>query len=100
MQVDDALIEKLSKLSMLRLDEGEKEELKKELEKMIGFIDQLQKLDTSGTDPLLHMSHLQNVLREDIVAGMITREEAFINAPDQDGIFFKVPKVIKKPEES
>ncbi|MBA2562605.1 MAG: aspartyl/glutamyl-tRNA amidotransferase subunit C, partial [Chitinophagaceae bacterium] len=37
-----------------------------------------------------------NVLREDEVKGSITREEAFLNAPNHDEQFFKVPKVIKK----
>jgi aspartyl-tRNA(Asn)/glutamyl-tRNA(Gln) amidotransferase subunit C len=42
------------------------------------------------------MGNNVNVLREDIVAGSITREEALKNAPNSDGVFFKVPKVIRK----
>ena len=66
MQVDDALIEKLSKLSLLYFDEAEKEEIKSDLQKMIGFVDKLQELDTTGIEPLLHMSEEVNVFREDI----------------------------------
>jgi aspartyl-tRNA(Asn)/glutamyl-tRNA(Gln) amidotransferase subunit C len=44
------------------------------------------------------MSDNENVLREDKVQGSISREEAVRNAPDTDGVFFKVPKVIRKTE--
>jgi aspartyl-tRNA(Asn)/glutamyl-tRNA(Gln) amidotransferase subunit C len=95
MQVDDALIEKLAELSMLRFTPEEKEEIKADLQKMIGFINKLQELDTTGVEPLMHMSDEVNVLRED-VAGPMLREEALKNAPHHDAHYFKVPKVIKK----
>jgi aspartyl-tRNA(Asn)/glutamyl-tRNA(Gln) amidotransferase subunit C len=98
MQVDDALIAKLSRLSMLDFDEAEKEEIKADLVKMIGFVDKLKELDTSGIEPLLHMSGNNNMLREDEVKNMLTQEEALRNATLHDSQFFKVPKVIKKPE--
>ena len=98
MQVDDTLIAKLSRLSMLDFDEAEKEEIKADLVKMIGFVDKLKELDTSGIEPLLHMSGNNNMLREDEVKNMLTQEEALRNAPLHDSQFFKVPKVIKKPE--
>jgi aspartyl-tRNA(Asn)/glutamyl-tRNA(Gln) amidotransferase subunit C len=100
MQVDDALIDKLSKLAMLQFDDQEREEIKRDLEKMIGFVDKLKELDTTGVEPLLHMSANTDVLREDKPANMISREEALQNAPQHDGSYFKVPKVIKKPSQS
>jgi aspartyl-tRNA(Asn)/glutamyl-tRNA(Gln) amidotransferase subunit C len=98
MQVDDALINKLSRLSMLEFDEDEKQTIKKDLEKMIGFIDKLLELDTTGVEPLLHMTAHTNILREDTPGHMLTREEALQNAPLHDDTYFKVPKVIKKEE--
>ena len=100
MQVDDALIDKLSRLAMLKFNAAEKEEIKSDLQKMIGFVDKLKELDTTGVEPLLHMSHTINILREDAVGNMLSREEALQNAPLHDAQFFKVPKVIKKPEQS
>ena len=100
MQVDDALIDKLSRLAMLKFNEAEKEEIKSDLEKMIGFVDKLKELDTAGVEPLLHMSSNINLLREDEVGTMLSREEALQNAPLHDEQYFKVPKVIKKPEQS
>jgi aspartyl-tRNA(Asn)/glutamyl-tRNA(Gln) amidotransferase subunit C len=99
MQVDDALIDKLSRLSMLQFDQEEREAIKQDLEKMIGFIDKLKELDTTGVEPLLHMGTAQNILRDDIPGNMISRDEALQNAPTHDGIYFKVPKVIRKPEQ-
>jgi aspartyl-tRNA(Asn)/glutamyl-tRNA(Gln) amidotransferase subunit C len=98
MQVDDALITKLSRLAMLDFNEAEKEEIKADLEKMIGFVDKLRELDTTGIEPLLHMTGNNNMLREDEVKNMLSQQEALKNAPLHDNQFFKVPKVIKKPE--
>ena len=96
MQVDDALIEKLAELSMLRFDETEKEEIKADLQKMIGFIDKLQELDTTGVEPLMHMSEEVNILRDDVPGNMLNQEEALKNAPYHNNQYFLVPKVIKK----
>ncbi len=96
MNVNDEMIDKLANLARLEFDEAEKEEIKGDLQKMIVFIDKLNELDTAGVEPLLHMSDNLNILREDEVSGMLTREEALKNAPLHDGQFFKVPKVIKK----
>jgi aspartyl-tRNA(Asn)/glutamyl-tRNA(Gln) amidotransferase subunit C len=98
MQVDDALVEKLARLSMLSINGDEREQIKNDLQKMIGFVDKLKELDTSGVEPLLHMSENVDVLREDIPGNMLSREEALQNAPDHDGTYFKVPKAIKKGE--
>ncbi|MEO6845390.1 MAG: Asp-tRNA(Asn)/Glu-tRNA(Gln) amidotransferase subunit GatC [Ginsengibacter sp.] len=96
MDVNDALIEKLAHLSRLEFDEAEKKEIKNDLEKMIGFIDKMNELDTTGVAPLLHMSENVNILRKDEVNGEIDKKDVFKNAPLHDGEFFKVPKVIKK----
>jgi aspartyl-tRNA(Asn)/glutamyl-tRNA(Gln) amidotransferase subunit C len=94
MEVNDALIENLSNLARLKFDDSEKEEIKKDLQRMITFVEKLNELDTTGVEPLLHMSNAINVLREDVLQGSISREEALKNAPETDGVYFKVPKVI------
>jgi len=97
MEVNDALVEKLAHLSRLTFNDSEKEEIKKDLQKMILFVEKLNELDTGGVEPLLFMTEEVNVLREDIVKGSISREEALKNAPAHDDQFFKVPKVIRNP---
>jgi aspartyl-tRNA(Asn)/glutamyl-tRNA(Gln) amidotransferase subunit C len=96
MEVNDLLIENLAKLSHLSFDDDERKEIKADLQEMISFIEKLNEVDTTGVAPLLHMSSNVNILREDVVQGSISREEALKNAPATDGVFFKVPKVIKK----
>ena len=94
MEVNDALIENLANLARLEFNAEEKQEIKKDLQRMISFVDKLNELNTDGVEPLLHMSDDTNVLREDEIKGSISRQEALQNAPSTDGIYFKVPKVI------
>jgi len=96
MEVNDDLVNNLAQLARLEFNESEKIEIKNDLQKMIAFIEKLNELDTTGVEPLLHMSENVNVLREDDVKVTITREEALRSAPLHDELFFKVPKVIRK----
>jgi aspartyl-tRNA(Asn)/glutamyl-tRNA(Gln) amidotransferase subunit C len=96
MEVNDQLIDKLASLSRLQFDATEKAAIKADLQSMIQFIDKLNEVDTTGVEPLLHMSDNINVLRADEVQGSISREQALKNAPVHDEQFFKVPKVIQK----
>ena len=96
MQVDDALIDKLSRLAMLDFDAAERVEIKADLQEMIGFVDKLKELDTTGVEPLLHITSEENILRDDVPGGMLTQEQALQNAPLHNNQAFLVPKVIKK----
>jgi len=96
MEVNDALIDKLANLARLSFEPDEKERLKKDLQKMIAFVEQLKELDTEGELPVLQMSSNTDVLREDELKATLSRYEALKNAPITDGVFFKVPKVISK----
>jgi aspartyl-tRNA(Asn)/glutamyl-tRNA(Gln) amidotransferase subunit C len=96
MEVNEALVDKLAKLARLKFDDAEKAAIKNDLQKMIKFIEKLNELDTTGVEPLLHMSSNVNVLRADEVKGSISREAGLQNAAMHDEHFFKVPKVIKK----
>lgn len=91
------MIDNLAHLARLQFSDDEKESLQKDLQSMIAFVEKLNEIDTTGVEPLLHMSSEINVLREDEVKNSITHEEALLNAPVQDDEFFKVPKVIKAP---
>ena len=96
MEVNDQMFEKLADLARLHFDETQKKIIQKDLQNMIQFVEKLNELDTTGVEPLLHLSENINVLREDEVKGSISREDALKNAPLHDGKFFKVPKVIRK----
>lgn len=96
MEVNRALVNNLAHLSRLYFTDDEKKELEHDLQRMISFVEKLNEVDTKDVKPLKHMSTEINVFREDEIKGSATREEALQNAPATDGIFFKVPKVIKK----
>lgn len=96
MEITDKVFDQLAHLSRLQFEAAEKEEIKGDLQRMIAFVEKLNEVDTTGTEPLLHMSSAANVWREDEVKGSATPAEALLNAPEADGQFFKVPKVIKK----
>ena len=98
MEVNDELVDKIAHLARLEFPDAEKEEIKKDLQQMITFINKLNELDTTGVEPLLHMSDNVNSLREDVVEGSVSREEALKNAPMHDEFYFKVPKVINKSQ--
>ena len=96
MEVNDALVDKLAHLARLKFDVTEKEAIKNDLQKMIQFVEKLNELDTTGVEPLLHMSDNVSILRADEVKGSISRQAGLQNATVHDEEFFKVPKVIKK----
>lgn len=80
MEVNHALIDKLSLLARLDIKPAEKEKLRTDLQQMIGFIEKLQELDTTGIEPLMHLTEEINVLRADEVKGSVSIEEALQNA--------------------
>ena len=96
MEVNNKLIEDLSRLAKLKFDEKSAEKMKEDLNKMIGFVDKLSKLDTEGVEPLVYLSEEVNVLRTDEIANEVSQEDALKNAPQKDSDYFKVPTVLKK----
>ncbi len=96
MTIDTALIQRLEMLARLELSEVERESLRKDLNAILEMVEKLQELDTEGVEPLSHLSDTVNAFREDVVQGQAEREAALRNAPDSDGQFFRVPKVIDK----
>lgn len=95
-KVDNKLVEHLSHLARLNVNEGEREELKEDLQKIIDFVNTLQEVDTIGVKPLLSMASQSNLLREDVVVYRTSKEDILLNTPNKSNDFFKVPKVIKK----
>ena len=96
MKIDNDTVDKIAHLARLEYENEAKEQIKKDMNNMIGFIEKLNELDTSNIEPLIYMSDEVNLLREDIVKQEITQDEALKNSPKHDSDYFKVPKVIEK----
>lgn len=95
MKIDKKLILRLERLAMLELSEGEREQLQGEMNDMLGMISKLESLDTANVEPLIHLSKRSDATRTDEVKNQVTVEAALKNAPNHNGQYFKVPKVIK-----
>lgn len=95
MKIDRATLEKIAHLARLELDEKEVPKLLEDMSRMISFVEKLKEVDTTGVEPLTTMSHEINALREDKVKNQLGTDEALKNAPDQEGKYFRVPKVIE-----
>lgn len=94
MQIDEKLISRLEHLARLELSAEERAHIQGDLNKILAMVEKLNELDTTNVDPLVYINEEGNVWREDEVSHQLEREKALKNAPDQDGTFFRVPKVI------
>ena len=85
----------LAQLSNLQLADDEVENLRGDLENILGYIEQLGELDTSGEEPTYQVTALENVWRDDEVqSSSVTRERLLSLAPEQADNSVKVPKVL------
>ena len=94
MQIDKNLILKLETLARLELSDAERDKLQGSLNDILRMVEKLDELNTEGVAPLVYINEDINVLRDDVVKNELSREDALKNAPAQNGVFFKVPKVI------
>lgn len=93
--ISDETIEYVGILAKLELSEEEKEQAKKDMGRMLDYIDKLGELNTDGVEPMSHVFPVQNVFREDIVSNSDIREELLSNAPEQKDGMFVVPKTFE-----
>lgn len=95
-KITDETIDKLAHLARLEFSGEEKQNIKADLDRILGFCEKLQELPTDGVEPLIYMSDETNCLREDNVGEMLSQADALKNAPSHDSDYFKVPKFIEK----
>lgn len=86
----------VSHLSRLKIDHSQIDQFQDQMATILGYIDQLNELNTEDTLPTSHvLSSMKNVFREDILKKSLTNEEALQNAPEKEKNFFKVTRIIK-----
>ncbi len=90
--IDD--VRHLAVLSKLSLSDDELRSLTSDIDAILGYIDQLDQLDTEGVKPTFQLTGLSNVWREDIIKSQIDRKKLLDLAPEQLGNQVKVPKVL------
>jgi aspartyl-tRNA(Asn)/glutamyl-tRNA(Gln) amidotransferase subunit C len=89
--VDD--VKHVAKLARLSLTEDECTQFTAQLDKIIGYFDELNQVDTSGIEPMSHPIPVGNVLREDKIVKSPSREALMEGAPVKEGSFFRVPRI-------
>ncbi len=92
--IDADLVRHIGKLSRIELTDEQVERFSRQLAGILEYFDKLQELDTSNVEPMAHTVELNNVFAEDEPGESLAPDEALANAPDRDGDFFKVPKVL------
>lgn len=90
--ISDETIEYVGILAKLELTDEEKEQAKKDMGRMLDYIDKLAELDTTGIEPMSHIFPVQNVFREDVVTNGDESENILKNAPAEKDNMFMVPK--------
>ena len=93
--ISDEMIEYVGILAKLELSKAEKEKAKKEMGRMLDYIDKLNELDTAGAEPMSHTFAVNNVFREDVVTNGDERDATLANAPEKKDSAFKVPKSVE-----
>ena len=89
----------VAKLSRLALSEPQLQKYAGQLEQILEYVAKLREVDVSGVEPMAHAIPLHNVLRQDEVEPSLPTEQVLKNAPETEGPFFKVPKVLGGDED-
>ena len=97
MAIDKSTVEKVARLAQLTIPEEDKEKLAGELSNIIGFVEQLGEVDTSGVEPIANVMELETdaPLRDDVISDGDAPDRVLTNAPDRVQDFFAVPKVVE-----
>jgi len=98
MKVSKETVDRLAELSRLEFSETEKEQIRNDLEKIVGFVEKLGELPVDDVEPLVYMSEEQNVTRADVPQQTLGLEDALKNAPRKDSDYIRVPKVLEKKD--
>jgi len=102
MKVTQKEVEYVAALANLELSDAERLRMEKDLNAILDYIDQLSELDTSNVQPMAQVAQIASgatpveALRSDELSDCLPRELVLKNAPQSDGTFFRVPKVIER----
>ena len=93
--IDRKTLERVAALARIELDPGQVEGLLRDLDRILGYVDQLGRLDVDSVPPLTHAAGGHDVYRKDEPGPSLPRKNALQNAPDRDEGFYRVPRVIE-----
>jgi aspartyl-tRNA(Asn)/glutamyl-tRNA(Gln) amidotransferase subunit C len=88
-------VEQVARLARLELTEAERAEMTAQMDAILGYMDTLNRVDTSAVEATTTVIPMVSVMREDEVRPSLSQEEALANAPDRADAFFRVPRIIE-----
>ena len=88
-------IEDVALLARLQLTELEKKLFARQLKNKIDYINKLNELDTTEIEPTAHVLPIENVFRDDELRPSLSCGKALQNAPEREGNFYLVPRIIE-----
>jgi aspartyl-tRNA(Asn)/glutamyl-tRNA(Gln) amidotransferase subunit C len=94
MKVDAPLINHLAHLARLEFNDTACHEMINDLNRILGFVEKLNEVDTEGLEPLIYMTPDTNILRADVDTITVSQDEALKNAPNKDSDYFRVPRFV------
>jgi len=95
-EFDEDALSKLTQLCRIACTKEEKQKLHSQINAILDYIKQLDEVDTEGVEPCYCvLEHLSNVMREDVVGGLLSKEQFLANAPAHVGGMIRVPTVIQ-----
>ena len=89
-------VEHVARLARLALGTDEKERMRNQLDAILGYVEQLRRVDTTGVEPTAHVLPLVNVMREDEVRPSYPADTMLANAPDAYECQFRVPRILEE----
>ena len=95
MKIDKNTINKIARLSRIKLDDKESEDYIKDLNSILDWVELLNEVNTENVEPLSNISSSVLPKREDVSKDTNSSEEILENAPDKLEGFFAVPKVVE-----
>ncbi len=97
MKLDEATLDRIAELAKLDVsDPAVRASLLNDMQRVIGFVEKLNEVDTTGVEPLIFMTEETDVLRDDVAERTVPKADALRNAPVKDSDYFKVPRVVDK----
>jgi aspartyl-tRNA(Asn)/glutamyl-tRNA(Gln) amidotransferase subunit C len=96
--IDAETVRKLEALSALRLDDAARQRMVADLQRILGYMEQLAAIDVQGVEPTAHAAATGNVLRADAAAPSLPVAEMLANAPDVCSPFYRVPRFVGEAE--
>ncbi|MXV35884.1 MULTISPECIES: Asp-tRNA(Asn)/Glu-tRNA(Gln) amidotransferase subunit GatC [unclassified Saccharibacter] len=95
MSLDAKKVARIARLARIGLSDDEVQTYQKDMEGIIGWVEQLNEVDITDVPPMVGTGLATARLRDDIVTDGERRDDVLSNAPEREGLFFTVPKVVE-----